>query len=179
MSFFLKFWRCFFCWKVEPCKESVMRNSDVILAQSFGLRANGPGISNEALARVVDKLYHCYSFSLVLQWEIADCLPDLPKDGIIRSHRVEGKYLDTFEVLSQMMMICEKQDWRKAIIVAHPDHSWRVARTAEKIGFEVVVADTLLVPYDKESIQWWTRSRWKFLPREIMARVFCLIHRWI
>lgn len=179
MDFLAKLRQIFFCWKVEPCSERRLKDAQVIIAQSFGLREKDPGLSNKALANYVKHLHLKYSLPLVLQWEIADCLPDMPKAGVIRHHRTKGEYLDTREVLIQAKEICQSKIWSRALIVAHPDHMWRVARTAEKLGFIVVIADTGSIPYDKDSTQWWTKGRGHFLPYDLMVRVFYLLKGWI
>ena len=174
MIFFIKLFFCFFCWKVEAGSEKEISEADVVVGQSFGLRKDSPGISNEALAEIAKKLHGWYGLPLVLQWEISDCLPDLPKAGTIREHRVGGKYLDTYEMLFQAKILCRQKGWKKAIILAHPDHYWRCAMTAKKIGFEVLAVNTSSVPYDELSVQSWTRSAIKFIPREIVARLLYL-----
>lgn len=178
MRFLIKLWQCFFTWKVKP-EESSLGRSQVVLAQSLGYREKDPGLSNRALAKVVASLYHGFGLPLVLQWEVADCIPELPKVGVIRKHRREGEYLDTYEVLAQSAEICKAHGWQRAILVSHPDHCWRVKKTAERLGFKVTVPDTSLVPYDPESCQPWTRTRAKFLLRELPARLFCLLKGWI
>lgn len=171
--------RCLFAWRVKPGKESELRNAQVIIAQSLGLRGNKPGISNEALARVIADLHQRYGLPLVVQWEIADCLPHIPKAGVIQRHRQKGKYLDTHEVLSQEWEICAKNGWTRAIVVAHQDHLWRVMRTAERIGFHAIPADVRGIPYDPFSSQSWTRSRMRFIPREIGARILYFLKGWL
>lgn len=182
MNFFLKLLelgKCFFCWGVKPSAENEVRTGQAIIAQSFGFRKSGPGLSNRALAKIIDDLYQSYRLPLVLQWEIADYLPNLPKAGVIYKHRIEGKYLDTYEVLSQSMEICNRKGWRRVIIVAHPDHYWRVVSVAKKLGFEVVSIDTSSVPYDMESMQFSTKNRCFWWPREIVARLVYFIRGWI
>lgn len=181
MNFFLKLrelWKCFFCWKVKPSAENEVRNAEVILAQSFGFCESGHSKSNKALARIVNDLYQSYGLPLILQWHIADCLPNLEKAGIIYRHR-EGKYLDTYEVLCQSVEICKKKGWQRAIIVAHPHHYWRVKQVAEKMGFVVLSLDTSSVPYDRKSMQFFTKNRCFWWPREIVARLIYFIRGWI
>lgn len=179
MGFPLKLLLCFTCWKVTPSSDDDLRRADIILALSFGFRKNQPGTSNEALAEIVADIHRHYSLPIIIQQEIANCLLDIPKAGVIQKHRVDRKYLDTFEALSQSLEICRKQNWIKTIIIAHPDHMFRVAQTAEKLGFKVYIADTSSVPYDHKSLQPWTRNRTKFIPREIIARIIYLLHGWI
>ena len=179
MSFLKKLVQCFFAWRVPPSGEDALRHAEVALVQSFGLRRGAPGLSNGALANIARGLYKSYGLPLVLQWEIADCLPDLQKAGVIRKHRTPGDYLDTYEVLVQSAEICREHGWRKAIIVAHPDHVWRVMKTAEKLGLETAIPDLVSVPYDSLSLQPWTRGKRKFVSREIIARLLYLVRGWI
>ena len=171
--------RLLFEWKVPASEESALKSADVILGQSFGLRSDGPGLSNYALAFVVARLAKRYSLPAVLQWEIADCLPNVHIAGVIRRHRSEGKYLDTYEVLAQSAELCRARGWKRAIVVAHPDHMWRCVQTAKKLGLMALVPPMPEVPYDPASSQSWTRSRARFLPREIIARLLFLLKGWI
>lgn len=171
--------RCLFAWKVKPGTEEELRSAHVIIAQSLGLRGKKPGISNEALAKIVFNLHYRYGLPLVLQWEIADCLPHTVKAGVVRQHQEKEEYLDTHEVLSQEWEICTKKGWTRAIVVAHQDHMWRVVRTAENIGFHAVPANVRNIPYDSLSSQSWTRSRARFILREIGARFFYFLKGWL
>lgn len=110
---------------------------------------------------------------------IPDALPDLPVDYAVREHRTTGQYLDTHEVLSQSWEFCQAHSWTKAIVVAHPDHLFRVARTAQRLGFQVLLVDTRGVAYDPRSTQVWTRSRLLFLPREAAAIALYWFRGWL
>lgn len=164
---------------IKPSPDFDLAACEVILAQSFGLRADGPGVSNEALAEVVRSLHLRHGLPMVLQWEVADCLTDLPMAGVIREHEEPGKYLDSREVLLQSWSICQAHGWKRAVVVAHPDHAWRVARIAHKLGFQVAVANTSQVPYDPESTQVWTRGPVRFLLREVVAVALFFWRGWI
>ncbi len=175
MNFIVKLLQCLFCWRIKPDSEEKVKNADVIIGQSFGLRQDGPGKSNEALAKIVRGLNEKYKIPLVLQWEIADCLPDLPIFYVTKEHRIKGEYLDTYEVLFQAKTICKKRGWKKAIILAHSDHHWRCMMVAKKLEFELIAIDTSSVPYDELSTQSWTKSVIRFIPREIVARIVYLL----
>lgn len=130
---------------------------------------------NKALARIVQDICERLALPPVLQWEITDNLPELPKAGVVREHREKGRYLDTREVLFQSWETCVQHGWTKAVVIAHPDHLWRCVRAAEKLGFEVVgIPDTSDVPYDPP----WNRKR--FMLREIFyARPLYLFRGYI
>jgi len=142
------------------------KDAQVIIALSFGQGMEGaPGLSNEALARVVSGLREKYNLLLISQREIADCMPEItsnPQNLVVCESRKKGQYLDTAEVLAQAKIHCAKFGFTKAIIVAHPDHAPRVLLLSKKNGFDAVAADTRDVPYDPDSIQEWTRSRKSF-----------------
>ena len=79
MKYIIKLFQCFFCWRVRPNSEKEIRNAETVVGQSFGLRERSSGRSNEAMADIARKMHSQYNLPLVLQWEVADCLPDLPK----------------------------------------------------------------------------------------------------
>lgn len=173
MSFLAKLWGCFFGWSVETSRD--LSSAQAIIAQSFGLRARGePGLSNRILGLAVKAIYRDHQLPVILQWEVAQYASGVPAIGIIRKHRIEGEYLDTYEVLAQTAEICKKNGWGRVIVIAHPHHMWRVAQTAEKFGLEPLIPQLPPVPYDSESIQLWTRSPFLFIPREVLYRLYLL-----
>ncbi|MBI2175489.1 MAG: YdcF family protein [Parcubacteria group bacterium] len=170
-------WQCFFCWDAGSSK-LCWHSAQAIIALSFGVGDRCQ--SNQALADTALSLFEHFSLPLLLQGEVADSLPSGTNIAlVVRKHRIPGVYLDTREVLEQVAKFAESRGWSRVIIVAHPDHVWRARLAAERLGFEVFVADTQGVPYDRNSLQPWTRSKRRFVPREILARVFYLLRGWI
>ena len=175
------FFDCIFKWGIEPKGE--IKDADVIIAQSFGFRFDGtklsPGLSNEEIARRVWGAALEYKLPMILQWEVADALPTRLKESVlevVRKHRTEGEYLDTEEVLFQTKKIMDENNWKKAVIYAHPLHIWRVKKQAEKVGIEVIIPQWLdSIPFDPKSEQWWTRNKFVWKLREAPARVFLLL----
>ena len=177
-KFFVKLWQCFFAWRIAINFDHELSGADVIIGQSFGLRKNEPGISNEALASELLFVYlQLGRRPVIVQWEIADRIAEIFQTSpskfktiqVIRKHRIPEKYLDTREVLLQTKRICDVNGWKKAVIFAHQDHLWRVKMMAEKIGFEVLIPPMHLrrnIPYDPLSAQWWTRNRFCSLPKK-------------
>jgi len=155
-----------------------LSESEVIIGLSFGILPNGsPGLPNGYLANVVTSLYKVYQLPLILQGEVADALqildPTIPIYRVISEHQDnEKKYLDTYEVLRQSKEICKNNDWETIILVAHQDHLPRAFKVAEKLGF-IVSVPTIggNCPYDKESAQRWTRSKFQFAIREKFATI--------
>ena len=161
--------------KIKLATHEELKKSDVIVALSFGRRIKNPGLSNNNLGVIVSSLYHRFKLPLILQWEIADSLSnnnDIKEEKVIREHRRgEFAYLDTFEVLDQAKEFCETKDWIKIVLVAHQAHLPRAKRVAERLGFIVNIPFIKDVPYDKESIQKWTRSKYRFAIREKLATI--------
>lgn len=180
MNFPQKIWQCFFEWKCPKADTSTdIRNADVVIGLSCGFRVDGPGLTNEALAKVITKLQRLRPLPLILQKEIALCLPDLPETIVISEHRFPDKYLHTHEVLSQAKKICEERGWKKAIIIAHPYHYWRALRTTEKLGLGIITMGIEEIPPDEKSVHPWTRRNWRIFVWEIVMRFFFLLRRWI
>ncbi|MDE2001780.1 MAG: hypothetical protein KGI60_04435 [Patescibacteria group bacterium] len=147
---------------------------DVILALSFGQRKGEPCLSNIGIAEAIkDCLFWAkHRPPILAQWEVAECLKKtcVPVRHIVREHRVKGKYLDSYECLDQMAIVCRANGWKVAFIAAHPHHRFRCQLIAEKLGL-TTFAPKLNVPYDPQSTQPWTRSPVRFLPREAAALV--------
>jgi hypothetical protein len=149
---------------------------DAIFCQSFGLRKNEPGMSNFYLAHLILQWHNFYKnvhdchIPLIIQKDCADAFTeDIKIDKIISQHRNPEKYLDSYEVSWQGAKFCREKNLKTVLVFAHPDHIWRVMRTLKKLGLDAVAADTSGTPYDPKSIQPWTRSRLRFLSREILV----------
>jgi hypothetical protein len=175
IRFFVKLWQCFFMWKVPSHQRQLLSTADVIIGQAFGMRHDSPGISNQALGEQADTVQKETGKPLILQGEIADCLPDRGQGIVIRKHSLPGKYLDTYEFLWQAHLFCQLQRQNQVILIAHQDHRWRVMMVAKKLGFTIIIPDSPPIPYDHQSTQWWTRRRSLFLIREIPARILYVL----
>lgn len=171
--------QCFFYWwKKNPSGDFI--EGDVVVALSFGFRKDSPGLSNEAIARLVEKLHQVLSLPLIFQWGIADALKLKPDSlFVIREHRVKGKYLDTYEAVVQTREIMLERGWKKVIVVAHPWHVWRVGKVFEKMGIETIGPLFKNIPFDSQSQQLWTRNFFWWIIREIPSRLIYLARGWI
>jgi len=164
---------------VKPSKN--LEEAEVFIAQSFGLRKKSPCLSNERLADEIRELHKIYPRPLILQWEVADCVPGL-KDWIvlrIEKHRILDKYLDSKEVKTQAAIKMREKGWQTAILISHPSHNWRCKRILERLRIQVLIPSLEDIPYDKKSIQWWTRSLPLWTLREIPSRLFYFLKGWI
>lgn len=155
---------------------------DAIFCQSFGLRKNEPGMSNFYLAHCILKVYRIYKnyhdchIPLIIQKDCADAFTeDIKIDKIISQHHDPNKYLDSHEVSRQCAEFCAQKGFKTILVFAHPDHIWRVVRTLKKFDLDPVIADTAGTPYDPKSIQPWTRSRLRFLTREVLVIIMYFI----
>lgn len=156
---------------------------DVIVAFSFGARnSKDEDVVNKALADIVRAEQAVTGAKIIAQREIAVHLEDLKPILVIdKSRKIEETHVDTREVAMQAYWKAEK-DFKppRASIVAHPDHMLRCIWSARKAGFQVTAAtDTSAVPYDKASLQKWTRSQSKFRRHEIGAKLSYLRKGWI
>lgn len=138
----------------------------VILGLSWGYRKEKeniltPGLSNKALAKLVD-LYQAETPGLesVLQWEIAECATHKAV-LIIREHRIKGQYLDSDEVIDQALQYIKRKGYKEVILVAQSFlHRFFCKRLIKKMdpGLKVITPKAK-VPFDRESAQWFARSR--------------------
>lgn len=159
----------------------MQEKADVLIGLSFGGRKAAPGSSNEHLATVIAgiqiKRATCDhgELPMILQKEVDDacqrhnnCRIVEPRSfSIYRNERDKDGYLDSYEVLRQAWIIMKEEGWKRAVIVAHPDHWPRCAAIAKWFGMEVVSNSGLrarlsIIGYDPKSIQFWTRKRWLF-----------------
>lgn len=146
---------------------------DCVIGFSFGYQKDGrkiiPGISNEDIARFIEK--YLQNWPLILQFEISVALkPNIHNVYKITKSRIPGQYLDTSEVATQAQEIMIKNHWHKTIIVAHPFHLPRVDAVCKKLGIETIVPSGLeAVRFDPNSSQEWTRDKKSWRKRELEA----------
>lgn len=173
------FLNCFFVRKVKP--QGKLSEADVIGAFSLGFLKNDPGLSNEVMARFVEKLFNIHQLHIISQWEITDAMRvTLIPIKNIHEHRIKGKYLDTLEVAAQMVEEMKKQGWKKIVVVAHPLHVWRCVKILQKLGVEPIIPARLkTIPFDPRSEQWWTRNRILWTIKEIPIRLGSFVKGWI
>ncbi|MFH0952463.1 MAG: hypothetical protein V1838_04780 [Patescibacteria group bacterium] len=176
MSTLKQCWNSVFCWNIEISPLVSLVNAEVVMALSFGRRRQEPGIVNVMMTETISHLSTKYQLPVIAQAEIADCLSNLEVAGVVR-RCLDGRYLDTHEVVRQMAAICRRYGWKRAVIVAHPHHLWRVVKVAEKFGLKLIIPNIGKIRYDSHSVQLWTRSAWLFIPREILVRWLYLIQK--
>ena len=136
----------------------------------------GKGKVNEYLADVVLELHkQCPESWIILQKEIAENY-DFDIYEIICRHRQEGKYLDTWEVLSQVKEIVGD---KKVCLVAHPDHLPRARLIAKILGLNIVEGRVPYreIPYDSKDPQIHCRNRFFFLIWEFFSYLFLLFKK--
>ncbi len=148
--------------------------ADAIVGIPFGGHADGKeiGASNAAIARVMIRLHESGTMfreifdkapkplHMAAQWEMTDADPKPRLDVVIGERN--NFHISTFEFFYELSR--KRPEWRYLIVIAHPDHIWRVKKVAEKFGFVVLVsmAKIKTIPYDLESRQPWCRYKWKF-----------------
>ncbi|MDB5188771.1 MAG: hypothetical protein JWM92_369 [Candidatus Nomurabacteria bacterium] len=137
---------------------SMLAKPDGIMAVPFGTNlVNSPvGASNAKMADIMNELHAKFPHQkLIGQWEIEGLVPlDYvvgPKGSL---HITTRKFLE---------QVREKfPDLKKVTLIAHPDHIFRVYKSARKLGFVPVVPEQVQqIPYDPTSIQLWCRYPWK------------------
>lgn len=174
------FFGCFFSW-IVPLSDN-LEEAEVFIAQSYGMRKNSPGTSNEELADEIRRIHKKYPLPLILQWGVADCLPDLKKwiVLIIRKHLlVSGKYLDSREVKRQAAEEMKKRKWKTAFLISQPWQTWRCKRILECFSIRVKIPLMKSISFDRESLQWRTRCLFLWIVREIPTRLYYIYKGWI
>lgn len=168
--------------------------ADCVIGLSFGSRliegsVTEPGSVNEQLAAYIAE--HFAKVPLLLQHEIADALHE--QAGIIPELRISADSTEdqdyqqnplTSEVDSRQVLLAakkamDKHQWSSAIIVAQAHHLPRIKAICSKLGIHLFIPDDLPDIWDKESSQWWTRSRLLWNMREPAALAYHKMRGWI
>ena len=145
-----------------------------------------PGIPNRNLA-----MYYLQNFLGGIQgvpfigswevgfalWERLPCWYALHLSEVVLIWPPRSGYAGTLGMLLEVREIAEKQGLSKPCILAHPGHTPRAYFLARKIfGLSAVsfVPESDNWYYDKQSVQWWTRGKWRWTGYELLAR----LHHW-
>ena len=142
---------------------SLKKEDTVILAYSFGYCLNNPGISNQALAEIVEKVYQATSDPIILQGEIAECVNFKPTLVINDYHIQDGffraRHLNINEVTDQAIDFMKSKDMSRIWLIVHPFmYLVRCRKLLKNQGFQVLTPKVGKLPFDQKSKQWWTRS---------------------
>lgn len=131
----------------------------VLLAYSWGHQFPKPGLSNEVMAQEISRLKETFDYVLVQQ-EIADALRPY-KVFISAVIGDPGVYINTYEVTEAMVawMKAHQIDPRQSdiFIVCHATH-WAGCKLVLR-KFDISARRLPInVPYDRNSLHWYTRT---------------------
>jgi len=149
----------------------------IVLGFSFGHRGQEPGVSNEMIARIIQRFTPDI---ICVQWEIGKALRRLnviPNHEIFQRHK-GGRYFNTEDVAQVMISFLSRHDLtgEEIYIAAHQDHLPRVSRILRKLEIHAQpIPSDMKVPFDPKSHQIWTRSAILFRIRELLAFPLYLI----
>lgn len=144
------------------------------------------GVPNKELGRTVELLCWDFGGPLFLQWEVAlEVNQKLWGDRVVPLWPPETGYYDTEKVLRDAIAGMEARGCTTPILVAH---DYQIARAALQLK-RLLGRSPILIPYstgvggmtfgsrsfEPDSVQPWTRSLGRWLPREVVARTYCLI----
>lgn len=150
-----------------------LADAQAIVVFDFGAgRMGTPGRSNEGLADVVQRLPR---LPVLAQTEAARVLTrrgrlvlDIQSEARDLFALDKYAYVDTGHAAAAAARFARDAGWTTLAVVAHPGHAARCAATCAAHGLGVVIPDEIAdVSFDRESIQWWTRSRAAWMLREV------------
>lgn len=161
-----------------------------IIALSFGIGKNGPGLSNYDLANAIDwlclelnqRLGSLNDVKIVAQWEIAAEIERRPeKLTRFASCLTATVFGEPNQYLGSEGVILEAKEYldeaEETWIVAMPFlHSPFCRKLAKKHGFKNVqeYKGFRLIRFDKRSRQWWTKGKLRLLTYSILCHVLRL-----
>ena len=141
-----------------------------ILGLSFGMKKSGHTKSNKALAKVAERVFYKKGLLVILQKELAECV-DFPPSLVIKEHRIKGQHLDSDEVIAQAAEFMKLHKIDTVWLVAQPFLHRPQCRTLLKnYGFRVRIPKTGRIPFDEDSLQWWTRGPLRTLTYAILQK---------
>lgn len=177
MNILKKAFNCFFCWR--PNLPHWSDDAQVICAVTFG---RGDDRCNAAMAEHVLAKIDRYHLPFCVQAEIKRYIgPDFIGFVSMQTSDTHSVgYVGTNEtVQEQAEQYLLPRGKTKIHVEAHPDHAWRVIRCYHRRGIEVVSLCSTSKPYPSASRQTWCRSRFRFIPYEILVRLYYLAKGYI
>lgn len=186
MQFLGKLLRCVFMWHLPQSSIKDISRADVILTQAVSLLKDGsPGPGNKILADVLRELHEKFPDKPIIpQEELSLAAPELPYFAIakrppsgVACH--SNSAWNTEAVVSFQHDICEKHGWKKAAVVAMPDHQGRTVMVMERFGFVPIVVPVpgpQEIYFNSDCFYFSQRGhRWRFLLREFLCRIYFLL----
>ncbi|MFA6098263.1 MAG: hypothetical protein WCV50_01530 [Patescibacteria group bacterium] len=145
-----------------------------------------PGQSNRELAEECRRIMDKYKLSAIVQWEIAVAFPtdwyaaNNQRIICLWPSAESLQYFSTRKVLENTLAKMIKRRWSLPIELAHHGQILRAYLMVRKIfGNAPVILSPYPKSFDRKSVQPWTRSRWRWLCREIIVRWHHLLKRWV
>lgn len=149
------------------------------------LREQGfdPGQPNRDLALACQQLVDTYGIAAIVQWEVTVAFD--PAWYAAHRNRIvslwpTAEYFSTRLVQEHSLRVMQEHGWTKPIELAH---SWQIVRAflivRKLFGHEPMVSSETIRCFDSKSVQWWTRSKVKWLAYECLARVHHVLYRWV
>lgn len=168
------------------CRESTLTDEEKFTE----LRRRGfkPGDSNVEIAFAAWGIIHQQSLPAIMQWEVAYSMwEQYPRwYGKFRERlialwpSVAADYFSTMEVKTLSRDTARARGWSRPMELAS---SWMIIRAALIVakleGRLPIVRDMDLLETDPASVQGWTKSWWRWLPREFVGRILHVLCRWV
>lgn len=177
MYFIYRLFQCFFTWRIKL--PTLSSEAQAICACAFG---KGDERCNIAIASHVTDKASQYDLPYCVQQEVGRYV----STGLSGYCSVESadthckKYVGTYETVREQVEKYLRPRRITAIhIEAQQHHAWRVVMCYQKFGIEVVSVCTEDKPYPSKSTQRWCRSKLRFIPYEILARLLYLTKGYI
>lgn len=165
---------------------------NAVFAQAFGA-SYGEESYNKVLARTISDLRNYFrgttakTLEIVVQAEVGECLKNMGVDtsefdsiGELYAENEIGKMIskiDTYGMLKKTQEVLKEKgflDDMGIFVVGHPGHMHRILKIAEKMHFKPVpiipfISDENWFPGNDPQI--WVRSKYFWVPREILTRI--------
>jgi hypothetical protein len=151
--------------------------SDCVFLMAFGNRGReDPGKTNLGLAAYFNVFLE--NFPFIGQEEVGKSYLRRfarPKK-FFQIERVDGRSIDSYEALTQMVGIMRDNGWSRPLLLAYPYHVPRCRAILRKLGVEPIILEPKDMKWrlttDPKSCQWQTRSRLRWSLYEPL--VICL-----
>lgn len=172
-------WEALFTWRLAPTS---LASAQAIVSHAAGENdPSDPGLVNRHLAAQVRNLYRQLQVPVIVQGELAPCLPDVPLAAVsARQAEAAPHYLTTFDITCWMRRECVQRSISRVVLVSYYPHYWRGVRAARRLGLTVLIPPGITELYDPHNSQWWARRKWTNRAYELfVARPFSVLQGWV
>ena len=146
MNFLKKLYAVLFVWDFPIASEAETKSADAVVTMAL-IPLSWPGSAsssgNRIMAKVAREIYEKYGKPLLISEEVAYADPEIKYVHISEDPIGVGEssvVWNTHAIAKLQKEFCDKNGWKRVIVIASPDHMLRACWTYQKLGLKTLSA---------------------------------------